>query len=339
MNKTYDIAISFAGEDRAVALGIASELISEGVTVFYDEFEKSDLWGKNLYEHLISIYKDNSKYCLMLLSESYSKKLWTSHERKAAQARAFRENKEYILPLKLDNTEVPGTLETTGYLDYRSETDKTVAKLIIKKLWGDLENDRGLNILKIQFEELYMRMMLVCELSFMPSSHPNKSQRGLAPEMHHGALKMLSKLKSDLQINAPNIDSLILNQITHILNCIENILSRAEFLLNVENPDLAKYYFISEIPESDFHEIYDFLNKLKVFDGYAVRNMRHYKPEEILLNWRVAESETPRYCSDLKVCKYKKGLTPFVFNHTTLRNLHGSFIKSGCSVNVFKAES
>ena len=339
MNKKYDIAISFAGADRSVALGIASELTSEGVSVFYDEFEKADLWGKDLYEHLISIYKDNSKYCLMLLSESYSKKLWTSHERKAAQARAFTENKEYILPLKLDDTEVTAILGTTGYIDYRSETDKSVAKLILKKLWGDLENDRGLNILKIQLEELYMRMMLVCELSFMPSGHPNENQRGLAPEMYHGALKMLSKLKSDLQINAPNIDKLVLNQITRVLDGIENILNRAEFLLHVKNPALSKYYFISEIPESGFHEIYDFLNKLKVFDGYAVRNMRHYKPEEILSNWRKAESETPRYCSDLKVCKYKKGLTPFVFNHTTLRNLHCSFIESGCSLKVFKTES
>ena len=184
------------------------------MTVFYDEFEKAGLWGKDLYEHLISIYRDNSKYCLMLISESYSKKLWTSHERKAAQARALKESKEYILPLKLDDSEVPGILETTGYIDFRNENADSISQLILKKLWGDLETDRGLNTLRTQFEELYMRVMVVCELSFAPKNHGSYGKIGLAQEMLDGARRKFFKLKSDLQINAPNIDQLILGQIS-----------------------------------------------------------------------------------------------------------------------------
>jgi hypothetical protein len=57
----------------------------------------------------------------MIISKNYAVKHWTSHERKAAQAKAFTQNEEYILPLRLDNTEIPGLHTTVGYLNY-SET-------------------------------------------------------------------------------------------------------------------------------------------------------------------------------------------------------------------------
>ena len=94
----YDVAISFAGEDRPVAGNIASGLVLKGLNVFYDEYVEADLWGRDLYVHLTKVYRDDSKFCLMLVSDSYAAKQWTNHERRAAQSRAFSENREYILP-------------------------------------------------------------------------------------------------------------------------------------------------------------------------------------------------------------------------------------------------
>ena len=48
----YDVAISFAGEQRAEAEAITEHLIASSIKVFYDRHEKADLWGKDLYEHL-----------------------------------------------------------------------------------------------------------------------------------------------------------------------------------------------------------------------------------------------------------------------------------------------
>jgi len=70
----------------------------------------------------------------MLLSEHYEKKLWTSLERKSAQARAFRENREYILPIRIDSTQITGIQETVGYLDADSHTIDDIVMLIIQKL-------------------------------------------------------------------------------------------------------------------------------------------------------------------------------------------------------------
>lgn len=130
----YDVVISFAGEDREVAASIAENLVMKGINVFYDEYEQANLWGKDLYAHLTKVYRDESKYCLMVISENYAKKQWTNHERKAAQARAFQENSEYILPLRLDDAEIEGVLGTTGYIDYRHTSLERVIDLINEKI-------------------------------------------------------------------------------------------------------------------------------------------------------------------------------------------------------------
>jgi hypothetical protein len=67
MNKTfeYHVALSFAGEDRAYVDMIAENLKARGVRVFYDDYEKADLWGKDLYVHLTQIYRAKARYTLM----------------------------------------------------------------------------------------------------------------------------------------------------------------------------------------------------------------------------------------------------------------------------------
>ena len=131
----YHIALSFAGEDREYVEEVAIYLRDSGVDVFYDLFEEENLWGKNLYEHLTSIYRDQALFTVMFVSEFYVKKLWGNLERKSAQARAFRESSEYILPAMFDTSaEVPGMLETTGYIDLNKKTPEKLADLIVRKL-------------------------------------------------------------------------------------------------------------------------------------------------------------------------------------------------------------
>ena len=92
------MAISFAGEQRKEAEAIADCLKKNEVNVFYDGYEKAVLRGKDLYE----------RFCLMLVSAAYAAKVWPTHERRNAQARALSQNREYILPVRFDDTETPG---------------------------------------------------------------------------------------------------------------------------------------------------------------------------------------------------------------------------------------
>lgn len=132
--REYDVALSFAGEDRDYVDRVASALVDADVSVFYDRYEEATLWGKNLYEHLRHIYTEAADFTVMFVSEAYSKKLWTTHERESAQARAFEERREYILPARFDNVEIPGLPKTTGYIDLRNKTPEELAALLLQKL-------------------------------------------------------------------------------------------------------------------------------------------------------------------------------------------------------------
>lgn len=130
----YDVALSFAGEQREYVRGVAGVLADVGVAVFYDDYEKVDLWGKDLYEHLSAVYSRRARYTVMFVSQHYAAKVWPRLERRAAQERALRENDEYILPVRFDDTEVPGLSSNVGYLDARVLAPGDVAGAILVKL-------------------------------------------------------------------------------------------------------------------------------------------------------------------------------------------------------------
>ena len=146
MNETYkyDVAFSFAGEDREYVEEVALFLKNRNIAVFYDYFEEENLWGKNLVSYLEEIYTYKSKYCVIFISQYYVQKEWTSFESAAAMVRMLDSNvkqKEYLLPVKFDETKVPGVLKTIGCIDGKRKSPEELGNLIIKKLHtSDLKN-------------------------------------------------------------------------------------------------------------------------------------------------------------------------------------------------------
>ena len=80
---------------------------------------------------------DRARFCVVIVSEHYADKLWTSHELKQAQARVFSERSDYILPVRLDDVSVPGLNETIGHLDGRTLSVEEIGDAILKKLFHD----------------------------------------------------------------------------------------------------------------------------------------------------------------------------------------------------------
>ncbi len=130
----FDIALSFANEDRDYVEKVANILRAKGIKIFYDRFEEANMWGKNLYDYLSDIYLNKALYTIMFISESYNKKIWTNHERQAMQSRAFQENQEYILPARFDDTQIPGLLPTIGYVQLNGKTPDEFSEIICRKL-------------------------------------------------------------------------------------------------------------------------------------------------------------------------------------------------------------
>lgn len=134
MPKEYDVAISFAGSDRYHARELTDTMLKGGISVFYDEYEKANLWGKDLYAYLADLYKNRATYCMILFSDAYSKNIWAQHELKAAQARSLENDQEYILPIRLGKTEIPDTVKSVGYLSWPPETPNSIRDILQVKL-------------------------------------------------------------------------------------------------------------------------------------------------------------------------------------------------------------
>jgi hypothetical protein len=136
--KKYDLALSFAGEDRHFIEKVADILKDSGISVFYDKFEEANLFGKNLITHLRKVYFEEAKYTVIFCSKNYLNKIWTVHERKSAQDRALIEGDgEYILPVQLDDTpitDIPGIPLSIGYIDLRNADSIYLCKILCEKL-------------------------------------------------------------------------------------------------------------------------------------------------------------------------------------------------------------
>ncbi len=130
----YDVCLSFAGEQRDYVEMIAAGLKERGLRVFYDADEAVNLWGKDLGEFLDHVYRKASRYCVVFVSEAYAAKPWTRHERRSALARAIEEEGEYILPVRFDDTELPGLPPTIGYVDLRKYAPETLIDFIVEKV-------------------------------------------------------------------------------------------------------------------------------------------------------------------------------------------------------------
>jgi hypothetical protein len=131
----FDVALSFAGEDRDFVAQVADCLKNEGVSVFYDKSEEITLWGKDLAVALDDIYRKRTRYVVIFISAAYAKKAWTTFEKGSALAGAIaRVGEDFILPARFDDTDIPGLVPTIAYIELRNHTPQTFAVLVANKV-------------------------------------------------------------------------------------------------------------------------------------------------------------------------------------------------------------
>jgi hypothetical protein len=135
ISNKVDVALSFAGEDLKYVDEIAKELKLRSISLFYAPDADVEMWGKNLPDFLKDTYQYKAKYVLMFISSHYINKPYPNVERKAAIAQALRQQlEEYILLIRLDNSQIPGIPETTFYMDAQVKTPAYIVAQICKKL-------------------------------------------------------------------------------------------------------------------------------------------------------------------------------------------------------------
>lgn len=134
--KRFQVALSFPGEQRSyveeVAQFLANALGQEAV--FYDDWYKHELARPNLDTYLQDIYHNRSRLLVPFLCADYEQKEWCGLEWRAIRDLLKQRQDEDIMPLRFDDTHIPGLFGIDGYLDLKKLTPEQTAELIVKRL-------------------------------------------------------------------------------------------------------------------------------------------------------------------------------------------------------------
>ncbi len=132
----YDIAFSFAEENRDFVDRVAEHLRNSSIEVYYDDHERINNWGEDLRAHIHNVYLNEARFCMMFISEHYKQKYWTQFEQERMKARSFfaKNKRAYILPFRLDNTEIAGITDTLIYLTAEKLNEEQLAEAIFNKI-------------------------------------------------------------------------------------------------------------------------------------------------------------------------------------------------------------
>jgi hypothetical protein len=117
--RTFDFAISYAGEDRAVAETLANLLVAHGFRVFYFKWAQARLLGEDFRHVAISAFGAGTAFFVPLISKHYAEKDGPQFEWDIAIREKHRRQSAFILPLRLDDTLLLGLPGSVVYLDLR----------------------------------------------------------------------------------------------------------------------------------------------------------------------------------------------------------------------------
>ena len=134
--KRFDVALSFPGEYRKQVSAIAEKL-SKALgqeRVFYDKYYEAELARPDLDTYIQAIYHDQSELIVVFLCAEYERKEWCGLEWRAVRDLLKKKQTAAIMPMRFDDTQIPGLFSLDGYIDIANRNADEVAKLILQRL-------------------------------------------------------------------------------------------------------------------------------------------------------------------------------------------------------------
>jgi hypothetical protein len=130
----WDVAVSFAGQDRDVVVEFVKKLEAKGVFPFYDFNYQANLWGVDLQDKLADIYANDALYMVLFISNHYPTKDWTKFEFEVGKRAAAKRPGSYLLPIHLDDVAIVGLSSTIGRVELGKTTLDYCVELLISKI-------------------------------------------------------------------------------------------------------------------------------------------------------------------------------------------------------------
>ena len=101
----WDVALSFAGENRELAAYLADKLTGLDVPVFYDTHYEANYLGKTWSAQFKDIFGAKSRYVVCILDKHHADKIWPTFEREIFTPRVPSGT---VIPIFLDDTKFVG---------------------------------------------------------------------------------------------------------------------------------------------------------------------------------------------------------------------------------------
>ncbi len=126
--KPYDLAVSFAGEQRDYVSATVAACKALGLKVFYDKDKNNDWWGGNFIRSQRSVYSAETRFFVPFISTEYLSKPIPMDEFSAAMMAAVKQGDGYILPVLVGDVRVPSDL-LHPHIHYLRSDDYTPEQL------------------------------------------------------------------------------------------------------------------------------------------------------------------------------------------------------------------
>jgi hypothetical protein len=135
-HKPYDLAVSFAGEQRDYVAATVAACKALGLTVFYDKDKNNEWWGGNFIRHQRSVYSAETRFFVPFISTEYLAKPIPMDEFSAAMMTAVKQGDGYILPVLVGDVRVPPDLlhPHIHYLRSDDHTPEQLAEALARKV-------------------------------------------------------------------------------------------------------------------------------------------------------------------------------------------------------------
>src|SRR5688572_29682392 len=116
--KRFRVALSFPGERRDFVSQVADYLaaVIGREAVLYDKYHEAEFALPNLDTYLQQLYHDESELTAVFLCADYDRKQWCGLEWRAIRDLIKQRLDDAVMPLRFDNTEIPGFFSIDGYI-------------------------------------------------------------------------------------------------------------------------------------------------------------------------------------------------------------------------------
>lgn len=106
--RTYDIALSYASEQKQMVSRVAAILETEGLKVFFAPDRQGQFAADNMISRFYQIFRYQSRYTAAFVTEDYLRKEYTMFEAESAQLSDRYGRKNHLIPICFGEATLPG---------------------------------------------------------------------------------------------------------------------------------------------------------------------------------------------------------------------------------------